>query len=278
MHDLLVSGSRAPESWQTIGHFKAGVALYSDGGPTIAGFASRLGDSDWLRAPQADAANPELTVVFGVEDYVEVHVAMDARLTSLPAWMKDWISSRGWTLDTSDDSDRGYVFWKKRFEPGDTVRLGPNGQLPKGEPARMYATVIRFVRPAFTLQTEDQSNAGDLRSSQLSGYTGTGYVDLQTAKDASFTFFFEVGVGDRYGLNFRYQSCTQEPVPLHVIIRNTADGVIVCEDDYTFDPAGKDIWSTLRERTCESTNAGIYAIELSGPGIRDLRFDSLEIE
>ncbi|HKJ91077.1 MAG TPA: hypothetical protein VJ960_08100, partial [Oceanipulchritudo sp.] len=69
-----------------------------------------------------------------------------------------------------------------------------------------------------------------------------------------------------------------EPVEADVVIRNTADGSIVCSDTYTFPPTGDQVWAIMRERTCDSTNAGIFAVEISGPEIDQLAFDSLQVE
>jgi beta-galactosidase len=276
--DFAVERSHATEGWQAVGNLRAGAVLYSDGGPAIARFASRLSDCDWIRPAQADAANPEVAAHFRVEDHTELHLALDERVTTRPAWMADFIPSRNWRLHATDDDAQGFFFWVRRYLPGETVTLGPNGTLPDGSPARMYLAAVRPVRPAFSLEVEEQPNSGGLVASSLSGYTGRGYVDLARHEGEPFALFFEVGVGDRYGLNMRYHSRSSEPITLDVTIRNTADGFVICTDRYTFPPTGEGHWAIQRERTCQSTNAGLYAVELSGPGLRDLVFDSLEVE
>ncbi|MDP0500814.1 MAG: malectin domain-containing carbohydrate-binding protein [Verrucomicrobiota bacterium JB022] len=276
--DFVASGSQRPDGVRAVGNLRAGQPLYSDGGPAIAKFESRLSDADWIQLPQADADNPDLRVRFRVEDHTEVHVGLDARVTEFPAWMSDWIDSRGWKLFTTDDGETGYRFRKKRFLPGETVELGPNAKLPNGEPARMYVGVIQTVRAAFTLQTEGQKEATGYRAASVPGYTGEGYVDLQGSGLTQFPFEISVGVGDRYGLNFRYQSRSNEPIPAKMTIINTADGALVCDDDVVFQPTERGEWGLTRLRTCDSINAGVYHVIIETPQLESLIFDSLEVE
>jgi hypothetical protein len=281
IYDFVVTGSSAATPWQAIGNLRHGETLYSDGGPSITRFHSRLSDCDWIRAPEADAGNPDLHASFEVQDHTLVYVAFDMAMETPPAWILEngWFPSNGYRLQTTLDDDYAFFMWTKRFLPGETVELGPNATLPDGSPARMYAAIVRSVRAAFTLQIEAQDNAAGLVASELSGYTGEGYVDLsQTDADAGFELGFEVGVGDRYGLNIRYHSFADEPVEVDVTISNDADGSVVCTDTYVFDPTGGSGWSILRERTCESTNAGHYSVELRGPGVQLLAIDAMEVE
>jgi hypothetical protein len=275
-----VKGSHAAEGWRPVGNLRAGQPLYTDGGPAVSRFSSRLSDCDWIQTARSDADNEHVETAFTVDDHTLVYVGLDKRVSVLPDWMNPthWVPSRGFTLSTTDSGPDAYFLWQRRYLPGETVRLGPNARLPDGQPARMYTVIVRPVRAAFTLETESQDNTAKLYATGLPGYTGDGYVDLADSGRTSFEFFFEVGVGDRYGLNFRYHSRSNETVTAEVVIRNTADGAIVCTDTYTFPPTGGQTWAVMRERTCESTNAGIYAVEISGPDIDQLAFDSLQVE
>lgn len=280
--DFSVSGSEAKASWQAIGNLRHGETLYSDGGPAIARFHSRLGDCDWIRTADADADNPDIHARFEVRDHTLVYVAFDMQMETPPDWILEngWFPSNGYRLQTTADEDYAFFMWTKRFLPGQVVDLGPNGHLPDGSPARMYSVIVRSVRAAFTLQTEDQVHAAKLLMSELPGYTGNGYADLAKLPEDvdTFTLGFEVGVGDRYGLNIRYHSSSDELIELAVTIRNDADGSVVCDDTYVFEPTGGAGWSILRERTCESTNAGQFSVELSGLELRQLAIDSMQVE
>lgn len=278
IHHFEVAGSRSPESWRPVGNLRAGQSLYGDGGPAIDRFQSRLSDSDWIRGAHADADNEDLRVRFQVEDHTEVHIALDQRVKELPDWMSDWIDSRAWTLHATESEQPGFRLWKKRFLPGETVDLGPNPGLPGGRAANMYLAIVQSVRAAFTLQTEDQANAAGLVRQDLNAYTGEGYVDLGEHQDTPFAFEIEVGVGDRYGLNFRYHSRAKERIPAHFRIVNTADGTHVCEGEIHFDPVDGEIWSIARTRTCDSINAGTYHVVIEAPELQQLAFDSLEVE
>jgi len=85
-----------------------------------------------------------------------------------------------------------------------------------------------------------------------------------------------VGVGDRYGLNFRYKS-GDVPLTVRLSIIAERDGAIVCEDEVTFPPTHGH-WQISRNRTCDDINAGTYFIRLESQGLDGLEFETLQVE
>jgi beta-galactosidase len=164
--------------------------------------------------------------------------------------MRDWVETN-LVLTTSDPVANRFTLWKRRFAPQTRVELGPNVTLSVGTPAAMYTVIVRSVRPSVTYA-----------------------ADPTDATAAEWTI--RVGVGDRYGLNFRYASSATVAVPVELAVVNP-DGSIFCTRVLEFAPTGG-AEQILRTRTCESINAGTYRIRLSAARITDLRLGKLEVE
>jgi len=87
----------------------------------------------------------------------------------------------------------------------------------------------------------------------------------------------EVGVGDRYGLNFHYRSKAAQTITTRFSIIAERDGSVVCEDEIQFAPTGGN-WDWSRYRTCDDINAGFYFLRLESPDLDQLEFESLQVE
>lgn len=250
--DLSVHSSAAPAAWQTIANLRAGVELYSDGGPALASFHARLSDCDWLRGPQTDAANPDLRLSFRVQDHTEVYLALDPRIASKPDWLKNWIQTDFFIQPIGGER---HLMLKRRYRPGDTVELGPNARLPDDSPAQLYSVVVRSVRESFTSPLDAIDPA-----------TGAG----------SWSIY--VGVGDRYGLNIPYNTESGDTTPATLTII-ASDGSIVCQAPVSIPPAPAATGGeTLRLRTCKSINAGNYTIHINPKAPTSIAFGPLELE
>lgn len=246
----------APAAWRAAGNLRAGQQPHADRAAIFTEVPPALSDADWIRTAHAlppTQAHGEIAS-FTVSDHAEVYVALDARTGVRPPWMADWIETDLKIRLATGDLEAGRMkLWKRRFAPGATVRLGPNGTLPDGSAAVMYSVIVRAVRPALTFPRQRRAE---------------NVVEWEIT----------VGVGDRYGLNFAYRStaAVHEPVPAEMAIVNP-DGTIFCTRALGFAPTGGDE-RILRTRTCESINAGTYRIRLSGAAIAELEFGSLQVE
>ncbi|MFT3781343.1 MAG: malectin domain-containing carbohydrate-binding protein [Nibricoccus sp.] len=94
----------------------------------------------------------------------------------------------------------------------------------------------------------------------------------------TFTWLIQVGVGDRYGLNFRYRNAGIAPVNalLEIVQPN---GSVLRSDNVEF-PGGAPAndWKVFRTRTGASINAGTYTLRLKLPASASLELDTLEVE
>ncbi len=247
-----VTGSNAPEAWQAIANLRTGRALYSDAGPSIERFYSRLSDCDWLRGPTADAKNEKLEVSFEVADHTEIYIALDPRIQDRPQWLRDWIPTNYYLQLLGSDR---ISMLKRRYAPGDTVHLGANGILPDDSTAKLYSIVVRSVRESFTRPILTHSPDKGLAEWEI-----------------------YVGVGDRYGLNIPYQYDGDTPLEAKLEII-ASDGGLICDDFFEIAPTtGNPVRDVIRLRTCDSINAGDYIIRFTFKPNGELSFRHVVVE
>ncbi|MDQ8179391.1 malectin domain-containing carbohydrate-binding protein [Pelagicoccus sp. SDUM812005] len=251
--NFTVRGSQVSQQWQAIANLRSGRSLYSDGGPSIERFYSRLSDCDWLRGPQADALNPDLEITFSVDDHTEVYLALDPGIATRPEWLQDWIPTNFYIQPLGSDR---ISMLKRRYAPGETVRLGPNGILPDGSAAKLYSAVVRSVRESFLKPiTKHQPENGI----------------------AEWEIY--VGVGDRYGLNVPYRYQGETPLEAKLEITSNIDGSLICDDTFTIAPSiGNPVTDVIRLRTCDSINAGNYTIRFSFEPGTNISFQNVTVE
>ncbi len=255
IRDLQVQGA----TWRAVGRLRNGASVYADRDrdPSWTKLPATLADCDWIQTDSR--AVPGVQARFTVTDQVEIYVALDARVTQRPAWLADWIDANQ-TLVAGGPEGGPYRALKRRFAPGAIVELGENAFLPEGSAARMYSVVVRPVRPAsvYSLETPQR----------LSSETPAKFVEWTVT----------IGVGDRYGLNFRYATDQPQPVAARLTIIGP-DGRPLRTDPLEFSGTpGPATWGVLRTRTGSSLNAGTYKfrVTLTGPG--SLSLSSLETE
>lgn len=276
IYDFLITGATGSNPWQPAGNLRAGRGLYSNDAAPIGSFSSRLSDADWIRTDPADAHNPQLAAQLRYTDHVEVFVALDPEIDSLPEWLAEWIPTT-WHITTDRPHDKRFQLHWKRFAPNELIELGPNGTSSTGASADMYTVILRTVKPDQRFEAEQLEEYAGLLSTTLPDFTGQGYLDLSSLSTNTFDWQIQVGVGDRYNLNMRYRSTRQEPIKAKVSII-ASDGAIVCTDEATFNPTPGNQWTLLRYRTCDSINAGTYRIRLHADHLSHLKFDSVTVE
>ncbi len=232
-----------PPGWVAAGHVKMGQPVHTDSGLTFTQIAPNLTDADWLQTPSKltpDSARPRFTVT----DHVEVYLALPAAEPT-PA---NWIASPELALLTSESKTQPLALHRRRFAPSQTVDLA--GLSP-------VSVLIRPVRAAFTYQP----------------------VATTCGEKTTHTYTIDVGVGSRYGFNFRYTTPSTETIEVEQQII-TNEGRVLRTDTLKFPPLKSgEAWSVLRTRTGSSINAGTYQIRLTPLNASTvLSLDSLEVE
>jgi beta-galactosidase len=236
--------------WRAHGHLKSGHPHYTDGTARFTAIPAAFGDGDWL-LPPARSSEP-VSATFTAPVQIEVALGLDARIAARPAWLDAWIPMT-WSITSTDPDAARFTVLRRRFTPGEPVRLGDNGRLPDGSAAAMYAVLVRPVRASATFYA--------------------------VAEPAGARWTLAVHVGDRYGLNFRHRTATTEPLqaPYSII---ASDGAVVCSGTLGIAvPPSPDTWQIARIRTCDSLNAGTYVLRVELPaGAARVEFDTLEVE
>lgn len=188
---------------------------------------------------QAADRNQRDNLKFSTHDHVEI-VGAFPPVSSI---VGNWVDAKQ-TATTSDGTP--YALRRQRVPAGTAVNFAPGDDTP------VFA-FIRAVRPSVI-------------------YTP------QALPDGRTEWTIQVGVGDRYGLNFKY--CN--PAPSTTAISGNleivqANGTVLRTDPVSFPGTGIDAnWSVVRIRTGESINAGIYKLRMTVPA--PLQLSALEVE
>ncbi len=111
--------------WSIDESIQNGDAVYGDREVTYPSLPEALIGAEYIRTACDSKFTTEDLAVFTVSDEVDLYIAMDVRVTSLPGWMGDW-EAVGMTIENSDSVQ--YALYKKSADAGETITLGVNGQ------------------------------------------------------------------------------------------------------------------------------------------------------
>ena len=110
----------------------------------------------------------------------------------------------------------------------------------------------------------------------IKGFDGKGYVAFHNPEKDSITWTIHVGVGDTYGLRFRYQNTTNQDM-VAVISVISEEGTVLYKGTVYFSPSQHE-WDKVTTTTGTSMNAGTYKIRLIIPAARGLMIDNLKVQ
>ena len=155
----------------------------------------------------------------------------------------NWIDAKQ-TVTASDG--KTFALRRQRIAAGTTIVFAPDVDTP------VFA-FVRAVRPSVT-------------------------YDPIRPMTSTTEWTIQVGVGDRYGLNFSYRNITPATIPATLEIVQ-ANGSVLRTDPLEFAPSSsKTEWSVLRARTGASINAGTYTLRVKVPTPAALQLNTLEVE
>lgn len=191
-----------------------------------------------LILPRTDHARNS-PLIFTAKDHIEIVGAFAPRSPI----SGNWIDAKQ-TATTSDGAS--YSLRRQRLPAGSTVSFAPGADMPD-------FAFVRSVRPSATYKT-------------------------QTLPGGRVEWTIQVGVGDRYGFNFKYRNPTPAAQTISANLEIVqADGSILRTESIAFPATGKaEDWSVARIRTGASINAGTYTLRLTAPA--PLELNSLEVE
>lgn len=111
--------------WSIQYNLSAGDIVFGDRDVTFASLPEVLGGAEYIRlACDAKSITTDLATFTAGAD-ITVYVGLDARLTTVPAWLSDYTATG---LSAVNSSDVNYVLYEKNFAAGETITLGANGQ------------------------------------------------------------------------------------------------------------------------------------------------------
>jgi len=121
--NLRVASSR---SYQ-LEHISVGDTCYIDRPYTIASIPESLEELLWVQTANDDKEETrEDFLHFTLNSESNVYVAYDARITSLPNWLKEWKSFQG---QIGDSRSTKYNIWVKKYQEGEVILGGNCGSI-----------------------------------------------------------------------------------------------------------------------------------------------------
>ncbi len=209
--NLYINDTAESANWLIAYNLADGELVYGDRTVTYVGLPSEIIGAEHLKTACDSKNYTDTLAYFTAGADIDVYVAMDARVATLPSWLSDWQST---SLSFTNSSDVTYNLYKKSVTSGQIVTLGQNGQSSgcvnysvmvvetpaNEEPAGLWgdangdgkvnamdATLVaRYAVGTYTLSDE---------ASALSDVNGDGKVN---AMDATLIARYAIGAIDKF--------------------------------------------------------------------------------
>nr|BAV13057.1 cellulose binding protein [Clostridium cellulovorans] len=120
---LVVKDTNNASDWSIQSNLKVGDPVYGDRTNKFTVIPSKLLGSEWIRTACDSKTYTSDLASFTTKSDVSVYVGIDARISSIPAWLSSWTNT-GETL--TNDSDVTFNLYKKDFSTNSNVVLGTN--------------------------------------------------------------------------------------------------------------------------------------------------------
>lgn len=125
IQNLLVNDTENCTDWSIENGFANGSLIYGDRDFTVLNLPSELEGTEYIRTA-CDSKNYGETVgEFTAGENISVYIAMDTRVSPIPAWLSQWEKT---DLSFESSNDVTFELYKKSFKKGESVTLGSNGQ------------------------------------------------------------------------------------------------------------------------------------------------------
>jgi len=221
-------------------------------------------------------------VSFDVTTTADVYIGLDAQITSLPAWLKEYEDTKT-SLALAQDGGHMFRVYRRRFPAKASVVLGPNGSAPGKKPLAYIVAVNRAstIEPAYDLKPTTGYKPATARVS------GPGMVKETVNTKESITFkepsggalewTFAVGVADTYSLTFRYANPLTKKLTGKLTVAY-ADGTLIKEEPVELEPSKTGKWNYLTTSTGSMINAGSYRVKLTATDAAGLSISSLDVQ
>ncbi|WP_422784920.1 dockerin type I domain-containing protein [Ruminiclostridium josui] len=137
--------------WSIQSNLQVGDSIYGDRTFKFVQIPQSLIGSEWIRTACDSKLYASDEASFTAKSDITVYVALDTRVTNIPAWLGNWTKT-GESLNS--DNALTYNIYKKDFTAGSSVILGTNG----ASSSVVNYTVI--VKPKSTIINGDVNRDG----------------------------------------------------------------------------------------------------------------------
>ena len=277
-------GSWGGPSWQS--WLNTGDQQYVGSNISFSELPSNLYEAEWIQTPLFTSSEnlPQGWAGFTLTADADVYIALDARITQLPEWMKDYEDTK--TFCKNDfHSGTSFKLYRKRFPSKSVIALGANGQLQTGtDTALMYtvfATPVTTLQPPFDLKPTISYKMAQAVNSEK----GTSRKTVSNKDAVVFTepangtvdWAINPGVADVYSLSFRYLNLTSKAgrIKWQLI---AADGTIMKTESMDLPPVREGKWSSVTTTTGTMINAGKYTVRITAEDANDIAISGLDVQ
>ncbi|OUJ73530.1 malectin domain-containing carbohydrate-binding protein [Hymenobacter crusticola] len=278
---LTMADPAAASKWSAQTWLDTGQSPYTDDLAAFSELPSGLYGAEWLRTPKTMTTTAP-RVSFDVTTTADVYIGLDAQITALPAWLKEYEDTKT-SLALAQNGGHLFRVYRKRFPAKATVELGPNGSAAGKKPLAYIVVVNRAstIEPAYDLKPTTGYKPATARVS------GPGMVKETVNTKESITFkepsggalewTFAVGVADTYSLTFRYANPLTQKLTGKLTVAY-ADGTLIKEELVELDPSKTGKWNYLTTSTGSMINAGSYRVKLTATNAAGLSISGLDVQ
>jgi beta-galactosidase len=269
--------------WSIQSWLDTGAKQYSDNECTFSSIPKELYGDEWIRTVNKNDKSNDTTAIanFSLIDSADVYIALDNRITTKPAWLDNWTLTN-LLIESDHAGGTRFNLYKKHYTAGAKVLLYGSAENTKTD---MYTIIIHkptileqpapSVRPAITYEAENAILKGPTFGNTLPGFSGKGYTTFNGSVSDTIDWSITVGVGDTYGLRFKYINSTNRDIVADVAVI-ADDGSILSKGSVYFSPSTKE-WDKVIKMTETSINAGHYRIRLVVSKAEGLSIDNLKV-
>nr|WP_236018658.1 malectin domain-containing carbohydrate-binding protein [Hymenobacter sp. BT559] len=283
--------------WSAQTWLDTGNHVYSNSSAAFSALPSVLFGAEWLQAPLVATSTspsaaqlntirtptlpktPEAPATFAVSTAADVYVALDARLSTHPAWLREYEDTKT-TLEINDAGSQQFRVYRHHFAAGATVALGPNA--PNVLPYIVAVSRATTIEPAYDLKPTTGYKPATARLSGPGMVKETvntkESITFKEAKGGALEWTIGVGVADTYSLTFRYANPLARPLAGKLTITGADGKLLIKEEVVELLPSKPGKWNYLTSSTGTMINAGSYHIRLSAVDAAGLSVSGLDVQ
>lgn len=156
--NLVVNDSENGLDWMIGEKFADDSLIYGDRTFTAVNIPSKIEGAEYIKTACDSKKYTGTIGTFTAGKDIEVYIAMDARVSSIPDWLNQWEKT---SLSFASSNDVKFELYKKSFKDGENVTLGGNGQ------SENCVNYIILAMPEEEIVRGDVNSDGELSISDI---------------------------------------------------------------------------------------------------------------